>query len=346
MFLPAKAKGFFVEQTEFTVFLARTTAPEPPFTVDYVAEFAASDDAAIQEKVKELAGKSPSGYAKAHCGVYPHRRFIRRASLDPKRLKDEGYYKEVLDTQFRIEAERSTVAVLSAADGSEIDPRQLSQKEVLFCGGPAEEFLGAQNRFLDLGLYPERLELGTVASLGALVSYLKLQKIETPTLMLEIGGDITHSFIVTEKGVDVSRPLPHGFNSMIPVVQKELGLKDEEGARKLFFSNTFDFTGMGTQLIKKLLKEMQSSIGFYEVQTGQSIGQLFCGQLPSGLSWLSQALSSALGVAILKVDFVPWLESLGIRFDDGITPATLDSRWLGVFSLMGNYHALAEEKNQ
>ena len=37
-----------------------------------------------------------------------------------------------------------------------------------------------------------------------------------------------------------------------------LGLKDEESARKLFYSNTFDFTGMGSVLTKKLIKELQS----------------------------------------------------------------------------------------
>jgi len=42
-----------------------------------------------------------------------------------------------------------------------------------------------------------------------------------------------------------------------------------------------DFTGMGPVLIKKLLKELQSSIGFYEVQTGQSIGQVMATGLSS-----------------------------------------------------------------
>ena len=77
-----------------------------------------------------------------------------------------------------------------------------------------------------------------------------------------------------------TRPIPQGLESMIPVVQKELGLKDEESAKKLFYSNTFDFTSMGNALIKKLLKELQSSIGFYEVQTGQSVGLLHGTQLP------------------------------------------------------------------
>ncbi len=46
--------------------------------------------------------------------------------------------------------------------------------------------------------------------------------------------------------------------------------------------------------MKKLLKELQSSIGFYEVQTGQSIGNVICTQLPASLSWLGTTMAGAL----------------------------------------------------
>ncbi len=82
-------------------------------------------------------------------------------------------------------------------------------------------------------------------------------------------------FIFGNEQVDICRPIPYGLNSMFPTVQSELGLKDEDSARKLFFSNTFDFTELGPSLLKKMLKELQASTGFYEVQTGQTIGQIF-----------------------------------------------------------------------
>jgi len=59
---------------------------------------------------------------------------------------------------------------------------------------------------------------------------------------------------------------------------------------------------MGPLLIKRLLKELQSSIGFYEVQTGQSVGQVICIQLSPKLSWLEGSLASSLGIATLKFD--------------------------------------------
>jgi Tfp pilus assembly PilM family ATPase len=178
----------------------------------------------------------------------------------------------------------------------------------------------------------------SVAILGALANYLTFKQTKAPVLLLEIGEQNTHSFIVNADGVEITRPIPSGVAEMIPVVQKELGLKDDESARKLFYSNTFDFTGMGGQLIKRLLKELQSSIGFYEVQTGQSIAHVLCTQLPANLGWLGNTIAGALGVTPFKMDLLPWLESLNLKLADGAQPAQFDERWLGLCALMASYN--------
>ena len=152
-----------------------------------------------------------------------------------------------------------------------------------------------------------------------------------------MGDETTQSYIVSADGVDISRSIQSGIKSMIPVVQKELGLKDEDSAMKLFYSNTFDFTSMGALLVKKLLKELQSSIGFYEVQTGQSIGSVLCTQLPGNLSWLAASMAGALGVPQLKMDMIPWLESHQIKLAEGASPNPPDERWAGLFSLIASY---------
>jgi Tfp pilus assembly PilM family ATPase len=169
--------------------------------------------------------------------------------------------------------------------------------------------------------------------------------IKTPTLVLEIENESTQSYILSDSGLETTRPIAQGLSAMIPVVQKELGLKDEESARKLFYSNTFDFTGMGGVLTKKLIKELQSSIGFFEVQTGQSIGQVICTSLPSKLGWLESALAAQLGVGLLKIDFEAWLGARRITFESKTILSEIDSRWLGLISLMlSNNHAFPAEK--
>lgn len=349
MLFSQKTKGFFVELNDHAVLLARTSAPTAPFAVEDLRECPPGDPAALQDAISQVQVKrSPTGYLHATVGVFPAKRVVRRHSLELKRVKEPGYFAEVCTQQFRIEQDKYTLALLNSNDGTDYDTTKAAQKEVLFCGFPTEDVTALQSSLLEQGIYPERLEIGSVATLGGVVDYLAFEKSKTPTLVLEIGPDATHSFIVSAGGVDASRPIPQGLDSMVPIVQKELGLKDEESARKLFYSNTFDFTGMGPLLTKRLLKELQSSIGFYEVQTGQSVGQVLCTQLSPKLAWLEAAIATALGISSLKIDPIPWLASRGITLPEAPARTVQDVRWFGLLGLMAQYNAVnavaAEEK--
>lgn len=338
MFLAKKTKGFCVEIGEHSTLIARLAQSEAPFVVEELKEFPTADTAGVSEWLKGSAGKGSTGYAHATCGIYPTKRVVRRHTLDLKRVKDPVYFNEIYSQQFRIEPEKYNVQALNPSDGSNYDAIKASQKEVLFVGLPIDEVNESQDKMLEQGIYPERLELGTLASMGGLISYLKFKQSKSPVLLLEFGNEVTQSYIISADGVDISRPIQSGLAAMIPVVQKELGLKDEESAKKLFYSNTFDFTSMGGTLIKKLLKELQSSIGFFEVQTGQSIGQVLCTQLPASLSWLGASMAGALGVSPMKMDMIPWLESLNIKLAEGVQPNPPDERWAGLFSLIASYN--------
>jgi Tfp pilus assembly PilM family ATPase len=317
--------------------------------IEELRECAVGDQAGIAEALKALQPKKPaSGYLHAVVGVYPPKRIVRKHTLELKKMKEAGYMADIFTTQLRIEQDKFTVAMINATDGADYDLAKASQKEVIFCGASNEEINATQESLLNTVIFPERLELGTVATLGALVDFLNFEKSKSPTLVLDIGNETTHSFIVSAAGVEASRPIPQGLEAMVPVVQKELGLKDEESARKLFRSNTFDFTGMGPLLTKRLLKELQSSIGFYEVQTGQSVGQVVCVQLSPKLAWLEGALAASLGISALKFDPLPWLKSRKVEVPDSLAKTAGDFRWFGLMSLMVQYNSqngtAAEEK--
>ena len=345
MLFAKKSKGFCVEIGEHATLLARLSQPEAPFVVEELKELPSAGAEALAAWTKTTEGKGATGYAHATCGIYPAKRVVRRHTLDLKRAKDPAYFAEVYSQQFRVEPDKYTMRVLNPDDGSEYDQTKATQKEALFCGLPSEDVNAIQDKLLEQGVYPERLELGTLATLGGVISYLKFKENKTPVLLLEIGAEATHSFILSSEGVDISRPIPSGIAAMIPVVQKELGLKDEESAKKLFYSNTFDFTSMGAVLVKKLLKELQSSIGFYEVQTGQSIGSVLCTQLPTSLTWLGTTMAASLGVPQLKAELLPWLESQNIKLSDGVTLGQPEERWFGLFSLLASHqNAVPDEK--
>ena len=341
MFFSKKTKGFFVEMNESSVLLTRTSSGSAPMEIEELRECALTDQTVVAETLKQLQPRRPpSGYLHAVVGAYPPRRLIRRHSLELKKMKEAGYMADVFTQQLRIEQDKFTIAMINAGDGTDYDLAKANQKDVIFCGAPNEDISSAQEKLLNAGIFPERLELGSVATLGALVDCLAFEKSKTPTLVLDVGNDTTHSFIVAANGVEASRPIPQGLEAMVPVVQKELGLKDEESARKLFRSNSFDFTGMGPLLIKRLLKELQSSIGFYEVQTGQSVGQVICIQLSPKLAWLEGALASSLGIATLKFDPLPWLRSRRVTVPDALTKTAGEFRWFGLLSLMVQYTTL------
>lgn len=350
MLFSQKTHGFFVEVNDHSVMVARTSAPSAPFTVEDMRQCPAGDAAALADCLNQVQPKkSPSGYLHATVGIYPERRLVRRYSLELKRVKEPGYFAEVCSQQFRVEQDKYSIAILNASDGSDFDVTKGVQKDVLFCGLPTEDADTAQRALLESKIYPERLELGTVATIGGMADYLAHAKSKTPTVILEIGAESTHSFIATAGGLEASRPIPQGLDAMVPIVQKELGLKDEESARKLFYSNTFDFTGMGPMLIKRLLRELQSSTGFYEVQTGQSVGQLVCTQLSPKLAWIETAIANALGISALKPDPVAWLQARQVTLPEDLAKTVQDPRWFGLVSLMAQYnvaHAVAAEEKK
>jgi hypothetical protein len=341
----SKSKGLFVDVAGTYLLAARTTGTSAPFTVEEVREIPIGEPAETAEAMRTFAGTRGTGYAVARCGIYPPNRLVSRIAAEGRKLKDEGYLTEHVKETLKIDPAAYHLFLLSPETGADAVGAKTPPKDVLVCGAPSEELMAAQERLLDLGLYPETMEIGTIASLGGVADFLAFSDQKTPTLLLEIGGDSTLMFVVARDGIEITRTMAFGISSMIPVVQKELGLKDEESAKKLFFSNSFDFTPMGPQLTKRLLRELQASIGFYEVQTGQSIAQLCCTQLPSKIGWLEACLADVLGMKVLKFDLAPWLKSKGIEFADSVNLAEFGPMWTNLFCLMGTYQERGQNES-
>ena len=345
MLKKSRAKALFLDISEYSVLAARATGLHPPFVLEELREAPAGTADELAVLVSEMMGQPKGQYVPAMVGVYPTNRFVRRASLEnPAKAKDGAFLAEYVQQQFQVDPAKNMIAILNAEAGISVSAETGFPKDLLFCGAPLEEMEERQQLVVAAGVYPERLEVGSVATLGGLMSCLAIEGVKSPTLLLEITPENSQVFIFHGTTLDVARPVSLGLNSMFPVVQQELGLKDVESAKKLFFSNTFDFTEMGPALMKKMLKELQSSTGFYEVQTGQTIGQIHLSLIPKNLSWMSGALARSLGTEQIRLEYGPWLHSLGIEPGPGVELAALDGRWLGLFSLMGRYEPKAETK--
>ena len=226
MFFSSKPKGYFVEQSDHAVLLARTSSPVAPMVIEELRICPAGDADAIAEAIHIVQPKpGPSGYMNACCGVYPAKRLVRRASLEMKRLKEPSYFPELLTTQFRIEPDKYTIHVINAVDGTDYDVDKATQKEVLFCGVPSDDIVVAQDALLAAGIYPDQLELGSGFDLGRLGGLFRLHEVQDA----DAGPRDRHGYHAFVHcfvgGVEASRPIPQGLDAMVPIVQKELGLE-------------------------------------------------------------------------------------------------------------------------
>jgi hypothetical protein len=339
-----KEHTFFVDSSEDAIRFARVSRLAAPVEVSEVREFGASAHGAIADALKGLT--AGHGYVRANCGISPIQRSLQRLSLDPKKLRDPGFRADGLSAELKLDLQLYRLMMVGAVDGVVFDPEIANpSKEWLACGVSRTELNTQQESMLKIGFYPERVEVTSVAALGAFSHYARLMEFKSPALYLEIHERSSFAAIVSATGgVELTREIPCGFDSMVPVIQKELGLKDEEASRKLLYSNSFDFTAMGLKLVRRLSREVQSSIGFYEVQTGQTVGHLLCRAFAPGMPWLDRALAETIGVSTVAIDWNRWLPTVGITLAEGINRSLFDARWFGLFALMADLNQGGHEK--
>jgi hypothetical protein len=344
--LNPKTKGLFIDVSEFSIMAARTSGYKIPMVIEELAEYPlSSGDSAVEIRsfFEQLVDFKGSGYYVSRAGVYPEGRFVRYYEVESvNKAKDMNFLAGVLKSEFNVDPELNNVNIMDARDGSDFEPATSLAKHLVFCGAPFESFKQQQDHLLECGIYPERLELSTVSTLGGVSDYAHFDEIKSPMLCFELTSQSANIFIINQGMLEVARPVPFGLDSIYPLLQRELGLKDEASARKLFFSNTFDFAEMGPKLLRRMTKELQASTGFYEVQTGLTIENVFVSVLPKNLAWVAQTVSDSLGLEILQPNLEKWLESLKVKLAEGVEVSNLGSRWMGLFSLMGEFH-LREE---
>lgn len=124
---------------------------------------------------------------------------------------------------------------------------------------------------------------------------------------------------------------------MLPQIKSELGLADEAVARKILWANTFDFTEMAPVLLRKLVKEIQASVGFYEVQTGYATGQIFLPDLPTRFGWINAHLSHVLSLDSMQIDFDSWPAKIDVALADAAADAGLDNLCWSLLAQVGSY---------
>lgn len=337
--LSKKTKGLFVEVNGFSYQIAAVSALTSPLTVESIHDFPRSDPGQLQEFLEASTGTGHGRYLHAHCGIVPESRFFRLHGIESMaKAKESSYFPNVLEQQYRINPGASRMAAVNAQTGARFNPEKslANQKSVILCGADEKEFQAFQNNIVECGIYPQSLQLSSLSSIAALKNLLKLRDFETPVLLVEITHNSANLFILTQGKVDLCRPMNFGFNGVLPVIQQELGLKDEDSARDLFFSNTFDFREMGPTLLRRLLKELNAATGFYEVQTGQTISHMYMTSIPENLSWIPEVISEETDIELLDINWQDWAAQVGVSFGEECPTADFGPSKFALFSLFVN----------
>lgn len=336
MLKTGKTPIHYLALTEQSLLVAKSASPDSPNRIEDFRVFDFSE-AGFEAGLASYLGYRKGQFAKAYCSILPTSRFVRRVTLDsPNRSKDTAYLMELLSSSCKINGNENEVAVLQAS-GAQLETERPTNKEIMFLGAKSEEVSTLQAKLVGWGVYPLRVELGTLPLVASIQRIAKAEGRKNPTLVLEVGETQSLIYIVSESGMDMTRNISFGIASMLPTIKAELGLADETVARKILLANTFDFAEMAPALLRRLIKEIQASIGFYEVQTGYTIGQVYVANLSSRFQWVGEQLSRGLGLDMMMVSFDRWPGMIGVEVSPSLDVSNADPLVWNLFALAGNY---------
>lgn len=275
-------------------------------------------------------------FTRANIAIYPDSRFLRHATLEnPSKAREDNFFEQFLKTQYQMELKEQSVMILNPSTGVAVDFDKVVPKEILITGAAQKDIVASQTDILAQGAFPERLELGTLATLGGLMHYQRAQQMGSSAVHLEWGAKQSLFTICSAKRVELCRAIPFGTETLLEEIKNDLHLKDLTSVQKALSAGSFDFNEMGPEILKPFIKELQASAGFFEVQTGQPLKNFVLTQLPAAFGWVEGILTQYLGLTALSIDYRGWFNTLGFKVrEEKVKVAELTRDHLGLVSLM------------
>jgi hypothetical protein len=327
--------GILWNVTDHLVQIARLGELEKrPLAIDRCAEFAAGDDEGVAGWVRETFPDRGVGYLAGYCGFHPTERVLLRESVNTRRLAEPEFLPGLFTEHAKLSSTKDWFfRALNPIDGEELTSTSPARPGLLF-GLPLTPVRDTQTRLRKLGIRPRRLELGTVTLLGALTRYLREINYAHAVVVCEIGHTQTRIYFLGKDGVHTPAALPHGLLSIEESAMKELSAPDIATARQQLAAPGDEFRSHGRRLVRMLTRHLKPAIDYFEMQTGQPIGALYCGHLPTKLGWLEETLCSAVDLEFLVPDLAAWLPTVGLELGADTPPPPRS--WFQTLSLVAH----------
>lgn len=319
LFTRNRRGGVLFNQNDHGVQLARMARmDERPIEVDMFTELpATTDDDAIADWVQRAFPERGAGYLTGYCGFHPVERLLQREVVNTRRFAEPGYLSTLLSESAKIPPLKDWhVTAVNPIEGDEVTAASPTKPGLLF-GVPLGGVRELQQRLRKLGIRPRRLEVGSLPLLGALTRYMRETAYPHAVVVCEIGLGQTRVYFIAKDGVHTPATLPHGLISIMEATMKELAASGIGVARDSLFSPTDELRTHSRRLVRMLTRHLRPAIDYFEMQTGQPLGALFCAQLPSPLGWLEEALCAAVDLEFMVPDLSTWISSVGLALPDG-----------------------------
>jgi len=338
-----KRTGILWNATEHALQIARLGRfDEKPLLVDMFAELTPGDDDAVGQWLRSAFPDRGAGYLPAYCGFHPMERVLLRESINTRRLAEPNFLPGLLAEQAKLSSVSDwQICALHPLEGEVFTTATPSRPGLLF-GLPLSSAREVQQRLRKLGVRPRRLEVGSVALLGALSRYLREISYPHAAVVCEIGQTQTRIYFLARDGVHTPATLPHGLLSIQEAAMKELAAPDIATARQQLVEPTDELRAHSRRLVRMLTRHLKPAVDYFEMQTGQPIGALFCAHLPSPLGWLEEALCAVVDLEFLVPDLQSWLPSIGVELASGAAPPPRS--WFQALSLVGDLTPVASHE--
>lgn len=306
---------------------------EKPLIVDHFAELALNDEEAFERWAGEAMADRGPGYMHAYCGFHPPERVLLREVVNTRRMPETNYLENLLAEAAKLPTVKDwQVCALHPVEGEKFSLNSPSRPGLLV-GLPQSVVRDTQNRLRKLTVRPRSLELGTLSLLGGLTRYVRELNYPHAVVVCEIGNTTTRIYFLAKDGVHTPAALPHGLLSIEESAMKELSAPDIAAARLQLESPTDELKSHGRRLVRAITRHLKPAVDYFEMQTGQPIGALFCAHLPPKLGWLEETLCAAVDLEFLIPDYKVWLPRIGVEVSADSPPP--GRGWFQALCLIG-----------
>jgi len=313
----------FLEQTDFSLLLARGAAGSSPFKLEALQEVPLADAAALSAAVGEVFA---TGSAGAVCSLRPKLRALHLATADEaRRFPGLGGVRQLATAHTTLSTlPPAWLAAVSARDGA-----APGAAPWLASLASAEGHAASTALLGTLSIKPARSVSATLNAAGAIAT-----TISAPIWLLEIGERSSHALLISRDGVLAAGRVSLNLDRLAEAVQAELGLKFRGSAIKLFFNPVYDYTEVGPRIAARLATVIKPELTALRGANRAPIA-LACIGLPAAQHWFATQLAAALELAA----FAPEPKALDLSFATPELEATVSPAWFGFLRLASAFRS-------